>query len=530
MTEPAVAVMPEQALLLPNLDDSPSQGESATAQRRRFAERSQRVARNLVVVLSSQMAVWLIASGLVVIVPRYLGDTSVGKLAFAMALTTIVGTVGQLGVAPYLTREIARDPSAAPHLTWNALVFRIPTLLVGALVVVGFVYVFQYPQSTKNVVFLTMGLMTLYAFQSTLMAAFQGLERMTLVSGATIVEKALNLILGATALVVLGLGLTEYAVTLVAAIAASTAVLLVHFWRAIGFSFRLDLSVWRQLLKGGAPFLVWGVALIIYGQIDLAMLSVLTGDDVVGWYSTAYRFVGIPAFIPAAVMVVLLPSLSNADPDDFRKLARRALDFVMIICLPIALVLIVGARVILEMLYGAEFHNAIILLRILAIHEPLVAISMIAGTALIASNREVAWTRVAVLAAITNPMINGFMIPVFDAAYENGAIGAAIVTLITESFMVISAFWLLDHDTFDRSNVLTAIRALVAGAPMCAAMLIAIYAAPHGPFGSGPVVAMLIAGGLTYVAAAFAVGLVKVADVRQARTMLLARVGGGGAA
>src|SRR5207253_8409442 len=68
-------------------------------------------------------------------------------------------------------------------------------------------------------------------------------------------------------------------------------------------------------------------ALLIYGQVDTVLLSLLTNDAVVGWYVAAYRFIGIPAFVPVILLTVAFPALAASQGSaTFKMLARRVLD------------------------------------------------------------------------------------------------------------------------------------------------------------------------------------------------------------
>src|SRR4051794_14820554 len=55
-----------------------------------------------------QVLSWIGAIALTVVLPRQLDDVNLGKFAFAMAFTQLVGLVADLGTPTYLTKELAR--------------------------------------------------------------------------------------------------------------------------------------------------------------------------------------------------------------------------------------------------------------------------------------------------------------------------------------------------------------------------------------------------------------------------------------
>ena len=179
---------------------------------------------------------------------------------------------------------------------------------------------------------------------------------------------------------------------------------------------------------------------MVYGSIDLPILESLAGPTTVGWYTVAYRWVGLPAFFASIVGTAILPSLSSryeSIAHTFAPQANQAIRLVFFVGAPIATGIILVAGDILNLLYpNSGFSNAVPVMRILALHLPLVTVTMMVGTALIASDRQNKWVLVGCLAAALNLGLNFFAIPWSIRVFNNGAIGAAIVTVLTECVML----------------------------------------------------------------------------------------------
>ncbi|MDE3095521.1 MAG: flippase [Chloroflexota bacterium] len=510
MVDQAVAVAVPDASL--RLAEAPPRADAAAG-----PYRTARIVQNVLALLSGQVLTWLATSIIVFALPRYLGDANLGKLTFAWGFTSVFGAFIGFGTPIWLTRAIAREPERAPHLAFNALVARLPIIVVAFAASTVMLQALGYPASTRVVVYIAMAWTSASACSSIVAASLQGLERMTVLSMMGVVEKVLIVIFGVGSLAFLGAGLDVWALVVFGAGVVSMLVLTGYFWRVAGLSTRIDLPLWRTLFMGSAPFLAWGIATTIYGGIDVTMLSLFSNDHVVGWYGAAYRFVGIPAFIPFALTTALLPSLSRAIDTRSDRAAGRALEIAVLLTLPIALFLLVGAAPTIHFFrYAPAFDHSIVLLQILSLHVPLVAISMIAVTVLIARNREKAWLVVSVGAAILNPLLNLVAIPYFQHLNGNGAVGAAITTVITEASVVAGAFWLLRKDTFGWANALVCARGLAAGVPMVLAMWLAT------PYGLIPIIA---AGGLSYGVAALAFGAVRISELRELPGLIRAKGG-----
>jgi O-antigen/teichoic acid export membrane protein len=438
----------------------------------------------------------------------------VGELYFALSFTGIFTLIVLWGCDRYITRAVARNPQEAAHLVFNAYVTRIPlTVVCVAAMVIG-VNVMQETTVTKHVVYiLAIGLWTT-AFMYPAASALQGLERMTLTSAAGIIEKVVSSIAGLAAIILAGQGMFAYALILTGAGFCSALVIVVHYLRVVGLSWRVDWPVSKRLIVGGWPFFIWALALLIYGTIDITMLSVMTDDDVVGWYGTAYRFVGIAIFFPMSVTTALLPSISAA-PRDSKALIRRCLDLVVFISVPIAVFFFVGAQAIIDMLhYSSGFDHATILLRILSLHIPLTGVSMIAGTVLIAMDREGARTKAAIVAAILNPLLNLAAIPIFDQLNGNGAIGAAIISVFIEVFMLAAFLRMLEPGVFSSASAIVAVRCLAAGIVMGGVMF---ALAPY------TIVAMTLFGSIVYVIAAIVFRAVTIDELLELPRLVVSR-------
>jgi O-antigen/teichoic acid export membrane protein len=130
---------------------------------------------------------------------------------------------------------------------------------------------------------------------------------------------------------------------------------------------------------------------------------------------------------------------------------------------------------------------------------------MVIGAVLVARDRQRAWTAVGVAAAILNPLVNLVAIPYTQAAFGNGAIGAAAVTSLTELFMMVMGLRLVPAGTFDRSVLLSTARVLLACVPVAAVAWLTR---------EQPLIVPIALGGIAYAIACLLTRAVTVADVR----------------
>ena len=229
---------------------------------------------------------------------------------------------------------------------------------------------------------------------------------------------------------------------------------------------RIDLHLWRVLVVGGAPLMLLMIFNQIYGTVDIPILAALTSTTVVGWYSLAYRWAAIPIFITTAVMGSHYPEMSrlgsNPGPE-FAGLVNRAVKLTLLASTPAAVGLAVVAPNLIGLLYEPEFEPSVRPLQILALQIPITGMDTILATALIACNRLRRYLVVAGAAAAINPILCAILIQVADELWDNGAIGAAIATALTELFVMCCALYLSVTGVMDRGMFAWWARCTVAG-------------------------------------------------------------------
>jgi O-antigen/teichoic acid export membrane protein len=276
-----------------------------------------------------------------------------------------------------------------------------------------------------------------------------------------------------------------------------------------------DVRIWKTLILGGLPFLLWQASLVVYGKIDMLMLGAFTTDEVIGWYAAAYRLTSLHTFIPAIIMTATLPALVSAarsDKKSFNQITRRALQVVVVGTLPIAGgTLLLADKFIEFFAYPDEFRHSVPLVIILALHSPFVAADMIIGTALIAVDKQRQWAFTGVAAALLNPAMNMVLIPLTDSLYGNGAIGAAAATTATELFMMAMGLWLLPRGTLGRQTLLMTGRALAALLAMAAAVTL---------LRDAPIIVPVAAGAVVYCVSIFVFRAIQLDDFNSVLTHL----------
>jgi len=489
--------------------------------------RTRRALANSAIQAGSQAITWVLSWVLLVVLPRYLGDEHFGKLFFAISYSMIFGTFVNLGVRTYFVREVAvlSNPddvspddeirtSTLQNLIANVFTLRIVLALAIYCIMVATIHVLPYDDLSRKAVMIIGLAVCIGNLTGVLGDVYQGLEAMLVPNVGLIVEKALTTGVCAV-LLINGYALVSVCFVYLAGASANFLIVLFCIRRRVTFGIRWHGSTIRQILVGGLPFLVWVIFGEIYVRIDVVMLSLMTDDAVVGWYGGAFRLYSTLLFVPHILNTVVFPPLArmgSCEDDDgaFGRATERLMNLLLFAALPIGAGTIVIADPIVKLLYGdGAFLNAAPSLKIFGVSIVLVCVDVMLGTALVAKGKEKPWACMAIAAAIFNPAMNAWMIPLSQETLGNGGIGAAIATALTEALMMLGALCLMPPGVFTRRNLV----AFLKGAVVCGLMVAGLtYMTQTGM--TDNVLVLIATGAVFYGTTALAVGVLPWDDIR----------------
>jgi PST family polysaccharide transporter len=466
--------------------------------------RTSRLLQNIAALGVSQGFTWASSAVLIAFLPRHLSGSELGQLAAVSVFVMLLGYMTDFGVTSYLVKMTPQlDDKTAAQMAVNtlALMMMLACVAIGAGVLVA--HFLLEGHQAKLILYVSLPGIALQTIYSWLVAWFRGLQDMKPMAVADAIGKPVYVAV-VVALLLADFGPVEVAAASILPCVVGLAVVAPVLAKRPRLTTKIEPSLWRPLLTGGSPFFVWQASLVIYGQIDFLFLAKLTTDSVVGWYSVAYKLISIPVFLPTIVVGALFPALSQAakhDPGRVKPLVWNSCRAVFFLTLPMALGTAVLPDQIIGFLgYASEFKHAVPLVSILALHMPIVGITMIIGTCLFVIEKQWGWVRFAIMAAFLNPALNLILIPATDHAFGNGAIGAAVATCCTEMFMLLGGLRLLPFSLFDRENVSGILRILLAGLIMVPVVWWLRDA--------GPLLIPVVAGAVVYFAAALSLGAI----------------------
>jgi O-antigen/teichoic acid export membrane protein len=363
------------------------------------------------------------------LVVRHLGVEDFGRLATVTSLLFIVTGLTEGGLANVAVREYSTsDAARGRSLLANLVGLRLVLTGLGCLaaitfaIVAGYEHVQVYGTVIAALSIPLLGVQTSYAIPLT-----AGL-RLGWLAGIDLLRQLVTSV-GMLVLVIAGATLLPFFVIIPL---AALAVLVLTVWlvrREALVRPRADRAEWKLLLRETGYYAAATAMAVLYFQLALIFVSLVTDARETGYYSVAFRIVDLANGVPWLVVTAAFPILARAAHDNrdrLRYALQRMFEVSLILGLWFSLSIGLGAKFAVEVVAGTSADPSIPVLRILGIG--MTATFLIATWAFaLLSVRDYRDLLAANLLAVA--IQAGLTLPL---AASHGARGAAIGAAITE--------------------------------------------------------------------------------------------------
>ncbi len=390
-----------------------------------------RVFSNSALVLGGEVVERILRLALVVFSARLLGDVQYGKFAFALSYASLFLILADFGLHQLIVREIARTPDKTKLYLSNGLFLKLIFSALTYVLIIGIVQFTGKGQNDLTAVYVIGAAFIIGSFAEFFSSVFRAHQKMTYDVTATLIFGAFVNSVGITILF-MGFNFVVLAYVYLGAhiLRVLYCILIVQF-KFVPIRISFDLSTMKFLIKEGFPFGILYFFALMYTYIDSTMLSLMKGDEPVGWYNAAYRLVFAMMFIPTATMKVVFPALSlyyKQSMDLFKSLFERSFKVMFLLGFSIAALIFSLSDRIIALLFGEEYLPAANALKILVWSTATIFIGTVQTHATRASNQQGFTAKVVSASAVLNVVLNFILIPKYSLY------GAAFATLASELF------------------------------------------------------------------------------------------------
>ncbi len=383
------------------------------------------ILKTLSLATTLRMARLLLSLALTCALARYLGGSGFGQIAVAMALVSILLSVGELGFARYTVRELMKpgsDQSAVLGTTITARFIVSAALFVGLIGWIGW----RKPEGTLLLIVYGMQLLTNPATETLAWLEAHGRVANTVIAQFTgFIVSAVCIAIGIWNHAPLWFFALTYALEGWIFIALCCCVFWRHGGRILPRAFTFQRAF--ALVSRSWPELASQAALILLFRLDTMMIQWLRGSEEAGIYGAAVRVSEMAYFIPGILATLFLPRLMEARQNNTALYEKRVVDYLstsVILAFAVAAGLLILSPW-MSTAFGSEFARSGEMLRVHAWAFIPFAVGIARTQLLTVEDRLADNLTSIILAVVINAWLNLEWIPKY------GGIGAAWATLVS---------------------------------------------------------------------------------------------------
>jgi len=430
----------------------------------------QRLAKNSLTPMALSLLNKGVDTAFAMLMLRVLGPQGAGKYAFAVVVIGYFEILTNFGLNTLLTREVAKDHSQANRYLANTALLRLVLCGLAAFLLALFILtwrvLFALPSDTVLALLLLGVALIPSNLATALSSLFNAFEQMEYPAFISTVTTVLKVSLGALVLLAGWSFVGLAGVSVVVNVMTLFILLRVVRERLLRPRIEFDPSLSRGLLHESYPLMINHLLATLFFRIDVTLLQPMQGDIVVGWYTTAYKFIDGLVIVPSTFTIALFPIISRFAASARESLIRAyslSIKYLTALSLPVALLTTVYAREIILLFGGTQYlPHAATALRLLIWFFPISCINQVTQYALIAIQQQRFLTRVFLIGVVFNLTANLVFIPLY------GYQASAVITVLSEVVLLIPFYWCV------RRNLATVPWVRLAWRPVVATVLMAL--------------------------------------------------------
>lgn len=366
---------------------------------------------------------------------RYLGPSNYGLLNYGTAIISFFTTVSGLGFSFTLVVEMIKNPKKNGTYLGSAIFLRVITSIIsyfGIVILVGIIEpgnkILQIVTALQAIsVILNSYEVFLYWFQMKLQMKFVTVASMLALTVTGIWRISLLIWRSSVELFALSNSITAL---------VCGGIVIIIFLKNEHPKLRFDWEDSKYLLKGSYHFIISGLAVTLYSQLDRIMLGKMLSAETVGFYSAAMVIATMWEFVPHALINSARPVITELKQnalDQYLKKYKLLLLAINLMGVCVSVGFMFLGKIVVYILYGVSYEPAVDALKILIWST---SFSMIGTSRVIwLVNEDIGGYEkyFTILGSIVNVILNMIFIPFW------GINGAAFTTLISQIFVALIA-------------------------------------------------------------------------------------------
>lgn len=366
---------------------------------------------------------------------RYLGPSNFGVLNYGASIITFFSVICSLGLENVIIKYFIDNPKKNNTILFSAIAIRALTAVLSIIVIYIMVSLIHYDDKIVKSVIILQSLALIfnsfdtidYWFQSILMSKYVVLAKS--IARVFVSIWKIYLLISNASLAFFALSSTIEAVIL-------GIILLVIYFKKNKINISISKRYSTELVLDSYHFILSGLLVSLFTQMDKIMLGNLIGKESVGVYSVAANIATLWYFVPLAVINSARPIILKKKQNsilDYQRNLKQLYAFIFWLGVLVSLFITLFSNIIIKYLYGQQYIEASVPLVIL-IWSSIFSLLGTARNIWIVSEGVNKYTKYYFLIGIiANFLLNYIFIDLF------GALGSALATLVAQIITTIIA-------------------------------------------------------------------------------------------
>lgn len=449
---------------------------------------TRKIAHNTIIQMIGKMVSTAIGLLVASMLFRYLGKEGYGNYTTVIVFLQFFGILVDMGLYIILTKKISEQGANAESLVSNIFTIRLISAIIFLGIAPVIVLFFPYPSIIKWGVALTSFSFLFITLNQVLQGVFQKNLKMERVTISEILGRVV-LLVGTYLAIHFEKGLLAILLMVVFGSFTNFLFTFILSRKLVRIHLRFDFAVWKKVVIDAYPIALAILFNLVYFKADTLILSLMKSQEDVGIYGASYKILEVlttfPAMFAGLTIPVLTYTFSRMDLDRFRRVLRKAFDFLVIISLPMVVGTYFIAHKVINFIAGNEFEASAVVLQILIVATGIIFVGNLFGHTVVVINKQkqILWA----YAAIAVISVTGYLILIPKYSY----LGAAWMTVASELLITIASMFVVWKATKFTPALNQLIKVLTASAGMGVAFYL---------IGDQSLLVMLLVGFIVYLA------------------------------
>ncbi len=361
------------------------------------------------------------------ITARYLGPDKYGLISYAAGLVAFVLPIMQLGLNSTMVHELVDRPEEEGKVVGTSIVMSVVSALLCIVGVVSFTLIANKGETDTIIVSAIYSVLLIfqaieliqYWFQSKLMSKFSAIAMLVAYAVVSIFQ---------IVLVVLGCSVYFFAISYSLDFLIIDVILILIYNKKSNQKLSFSFPLAKELFKVSKYYIIASLMSAVFHQTDKIMLKLMVGNAQTGIYTSAATCAEMISFVFAAILDSMRPEIfrhKKEDNEKYEKSVTELYSVMIYFSLIVCAIITIASPLIIKIMYGEQYMDAVPVLRILTWHTVFVYIGSVRNIWILAEGKQKYIWIINLGGALANVILNLVLIPLL------GAMGAAIATLIT---------------------------------------------------------------------------------------------------